>query len=403
MTAKAILGLDAAQAGVAFHLQNLTGRTLAAGPAAKTATGWTHLQATLTKCGVKPADCLVAVEATGHHHLPWCEALSAAGATVLALNPLVAKRTTPVRNAIRDHKADPIDAEGIAQTAAREGDALNRFTYHSNPALFRLRRLLAACAAVRTALTNLKKHTGALQELCFPELAKLELSALRQRRLLQAAPTPVRVLALSADELRRLVGDQVPAVLAAARTSFAPAALAAAAAPALQSMLNVVEQLTAALREFDRQIAQHAPAAVPAERLALARTLPAFGPKTTPIILACVPSELWTRKQSRKKKVSRLQALFGIDPRKRESGRWKGKIKLSKRGIRPARTALYQLALCSIVHDPAMRAYYRRLTEQGKKTHKVALFDLARKHLRRLVAVLESDHAYEPKDLPIAA
>jgi transposase len=168
-------------------------------------------------------------------------------------------------------------------------------------------------------------------------------------------------------------------------------------------MLNVVEQLTAALREFDRQIAQHAPAAVPAERLALARTLPAFGPKTTPIILACVPSELWTRKQSRKKKVSRLQALFGIDPRKRESGRWKGKIKLSKRGIRPARTALYQLALCSIVHDPAMRAYYRRLTEQGKKTHKVALFDLARKHLRRLVAVLESDHAYEPKDLPIAA
>jgi transposase len=403
MTAKAILGLDAAQAGVAFHLQDLSGQTLARGSAAKTTAGWNRLQGALGGHGLQPADCLVAVEATGHHHLPWCEALSAAGATVLALNPLVAKRTTPVRNAIRDHKADPIDAEGIAQTAAREGAALHRFTYRSQPALFRLRKLLAAQAAVRHALTNLKKHTGALQELCFPELADLGPSPLRQGRLLQAAPTPARVLALSGEERRRLVGAHAAAVLAAAESSFAPAALAEAAGPALQALLQIVAQLTAALREFDRQIEQHAPAAVPAARLALARTLPAFGAKTTPIILACVPAELWTRDQARKKKVSRLQALFGLDPRLRESGRWKGKVKLSKRGIRPARTALYQIALCSLRHDPAMRAYYRRLTQQEKKPHKVALFDLARKHLRRLVAVLESGQAYQPHPLPAAA
>jgi transposase len=403
MSAKAILGLDAAQAGVAYHLQDTTGRLLARGIATKTHAGWTHLQQTFATHGLVAGDCFTAIEATGDHHLPWCEALTAVGATVLALNPLVARRTTPVRNAIRDHKADPIDAEGLAQTAAREGETLARFTYRSTPALFGLRKLLAAQAAVRAVLTDLKKHTGALQELCFPELDGLGLSALRQRRLLQKAPTPARLLALSADELRPLAGSQLAQVLTAAHTSFAPAALAEASALALQAMLGIVAQLETALRALDREVTRHAPTAVPAARLALARSLPGFGPKTTPLVLACVPAEMWTRDQRRKKKVARVQALFGMDPRLRESGQWKGKIKLSKRGIRAARTAMYQIAFCSVVHDPEMRASYQRLTQVEKKKHKVALFDLARKHLRRLVAVLESGKPYEPRPLPVVA
>ena len=121
------------------------------------------------------------------------------------------------------------------------------------------------------------------------------------------------------------------------------------------------------------------------------------------MVLAFVPPELWTRPQSRKKKVARLQALFGMDPRIRRSGRWQGRIKLSKRGCRPARTAMYQIAFCSVLHDAEMRAYYHRLTRVAKKPHKVALFDLARKHLRRLVAVLESEKSFTPRPLPAAA
>jgi transposase len=403
MTAQAVLGLDAAQAGVAFHLQAADGRRLARGTAAKTQAGYAKLQQTLAAHGLAARDCLVAIEATGVHHLPWCEALTAAGATVLALNPLVAKRTTPVRNAIRDHKTDPIDAEGLAATAAREAGPLDRFRYRSEPAQFGLRKLLAAQAAVRTALTNLKKTAGALQELSFPELDATALSDLRQRQLLQAAPTPAAVLALDTAALRRLAGAKAPAVLAAAHDSFAPAALAAAAAPALQALLGVIAELDLRLRGLDRAVTRAAPQAIPAERLALARTLPGFGAKTTPVVLACVPAELWTREQPRKKKVARLQALFGTDPRLRQSGKWKGRIKLSKRGCRPARTALYQIAFCSCLHDPSLLAYYRRLTREEKKPHKVALFDLGRKHLRRLVAVLESGHPYEPRELPAAA
>ena len=403
MTHKAVLGLDAAQAGVCFHLDDAAGRCLGRGFAAKSNAGWTDLQNALTAHHLTPRDCLVAIEATGHHHLPWCEALTQAGATTLALNPLVAKRTTPVHNAIRDHKADPIDAEGLARTAAREGEALARFTYLSRPEVTGLRKLLAAHAAVRAALTNLKKHTGALRELVFPEVTGLGLSELRQRRLLQAAPTPARIVALSQAELRTLVGEKALAVLTAASTSFAPAALAEASAPALQAMLGVIDQLERSLREIEHQIRRQATKAVPAQRLALAQSLPGFGEKTTPVVLAFVPPDLIERPQRRKKKVACLQAMFGIDPRRRESGKWKGRVKLSKRGIRPARTALYQIAFCSVMHDPEMRAYYQRLTKVEKKPHKVALFDLARKHLRRLIAVLESGETYQPRQLPAAA
>ena len=225
----------------------------------------------------------------------------------------------------------------------------------------------------------------------------------RLRALLQQAPTPARIVALPSAQLHKLAREHSAAVLAAARDSFAPAAIAESCVPALRTLLATIDDLEARLRTLERDIRGQAAKVVPANRLAVAHSLPGFGVKTTPVVLAFVPDELWTQKLPRKKKVARLQALFGMDPRVRQSGKWKGQVKLSKRGCRPARTAMYQIALCSIVHDPQMRAYYQRLTKHEKKPHKVALFDLARKHLRRLVAVIAADRAYQPQDVPIAA
>lgn len=397
MTHKAVLGLDAAQAGARYHLTDPTGRLLAHGDAAMSQEGWQQLLAAVEANGLSPCDCLAGIEATGVHHLPWCEALHHAGATTLVLNPLVAKRTTPVSNAIRDHKSDPIDAEGIALTVRREAEQLTRFTYRSEPARFGLHKLQAVHRAVRHALTNIKKHCGSLLDLVFPELSALSLTPLRRNRLLRVAPTPAQIAALPTQELHKLVGDKADAVLAGAKRSFAPAALVDACAPAVQSLLEVIEQLERQLRHLENQITAQAQQALPATWLNLALSLPAFGPKTAPIVLAHTPPELIELPRSRKRKVACLQALFGMDPRVRTSGKWKGKIKLSKRGIRAARTAMYQIAMCSLQHDVEALTYYRRLRDIGKKPHKVALYDLARKHLRRLVAVLDSGQPYQPR------
>ena len=51
---------------------------------------------------------------------------------------------------------------------------------------------------------------------------------------------------------------------------------------------------------------------------------------------------------------------------------------------------MYQISLCALVHNSEPFAYYRHLRNDRKQPHKIALFNLARKHLRQIVAVLES-------------
>jgi transposase len=86
--------------------------------------------------------------------------------------------------------------------------------------------------------------------------------------------------------------------------------------------------------------------------------------------------------------------LCGIEPRVRQSGQWVGQARMSKRGIKPLRTALFQAAFCATIHDKELRAYYQRKRAEGK-AHKVALSHLMRIILRRLVAVLKTEKSYE--------
>ena len=126
----------------------------------------------------------------------------------------------------------------------------------------------------------------------------------------------------------------------------------------------------------------------------MARSLPAFGPKTTPAILAFIPED-FARWGSKKKITAKLQALFGSEPRLRKSGKWVGNEKISKRGVEFARTALFQIAFCSLAHDSQCKSYYDALRSRGK-SHKEAIVDLMRKHLRRLVSVLVEQIPYTP-------
>jgi transposase len=129
----------------------------------------------------------------------------------------------------------------------------------------------------------------------------------------------------------------------------------------------------------------------------LIRSLPGVGERTAAVLAAYLPASFagWG---THKKITARLQAYIGMDPRLRQSGQWTGNIKLSKRGIGPARTALFQSAFCSRPKDPQMKAYYRALRARGK-THKHAMIDLMRKQLRRLVAVLLTHQPFIPQTL----
>lgn len=99
-----------------------------------------------------------------------------------------------------------------------------------------------------------------------------------------------------------------------------------------------------------------------------------------------------------------LVAYFGVDPAVNESGKFKGdRVKMSKRGTRLGRRALYAVALASIrtkrngeATNPVLLKYYQE-NLKGKKA-KVALVAVMHKLIKYLFAVLRNQQEYQVRD-----
>jgi len=76
-----------------------------------------------------------------------------------------------------------------------------------------------------------------------------------------------------------------------------------------------------------------------------------------------------------------ITAFFGLDVAVRQSGTWRGKSKLSKRGNAYGRKILYQIAWGMKTHNPIFKAYYDE-RRRNKKHYTTILISLARKFLR---------------------
>jgi transposase len=62
--------------------------------------------------------------------------------------------------------------------------------------------------------------------------------------------------------------------------------------------------------------------------------------------------------------IKQLTSYAGLDIKLKESGKWKGKSKISKKGNKHIRKSLYFPAFSLIEHDPATKEKYCRLKEK---------------------------------------
>lgn len=81
-------------------------------------------------------------------------------------------------------------------------------------------------------------------------------------------------------------------------------------------------------------------------------------------------------------KRSKLIAYVGLDIALRQSGGWRGKQKLSKRGNGYARKILYQIAWGLKQNNEEYRNYFNRLKNENNKHYNTAMVATARKFLR---------------------
>lgn len=393
MTKSYIFAMDIAQNSAVAQLDRADGTCLWHGTVTTDQLGWQTLERAMRDHGASWSDTLIIMEATGIYHLAWAERLVRAGGEVYVLNPLLVARLESFANALRQHKTDHVDVRRMTEVARLHAGELERFRYRVTPAEHARRQLDHARGTLRRTLTNVKKALQSHVELVFPALlaAKIATDSARAAAILKAAPTAEAWLALPQPKRRELATNKTAALDEACRQTLADAAVSAACAPTVLTLLATMQSLVTELENCDQQICCRRPA----DRVRLIMSIPGFGERTATVMATYLPESFqgWGKKRTI---AARLQALFGTDPRLRSSGKWVGTVKMSKRGITSGRTALFQASFCSLRTDPENAAYYQTLRKAGKK-HKQAIVDLMRKQVRRLTAVLVSNQPFVPK------
>ena len=274
---------------------------------------------------------------------------------------------------------------------------LGRFEFAEDPARTQLRALCSVRRGVRHALTNAVRTAQHLLATMLPDTDGAGFNFAYNASL---AGLFLRIDSLAQlQRLRRATLQQhacgkTDALIAIIKHPRQSAELFDALLPALQAQLRLVEALREQFANLGTKLRRAINETGHAGTAALVRSIPGYGEKTAPIIISSIPAG-WRSWGKKRQIANRLQAQWGCDPRPYESGTWKGQVRMSKRGTEMARTALFQVAVCALLHDPQMKAFYDSKRAAGQH-HLIAVSHVMRKQLRRLVAVLYDQKPFVP-------
>jgi len=86
----------------------------------------------------------------------------------------------------------------------------------------------------------------------------------------------------------------------------------------------------------------------------------------------------------------------GLNLAEASSGKWHGKMVLSKRGRPRLRHFLYLMTMCMVMTNPEIRALHRYNVEEKKLKRMKSIMKLCGKVARMLIGLAKSSEAYDP-------
>ena len=90
-----------------------------------------------------------------------------------------------------------------------------------------------------------------------------------------------------------------------------------------------------------------------------------------------------------------LTSYAGLDIVFKESGKYQGKTKISKKGNQHLRQSVYMPAISAIKTNPKMKTYYNRMLNKGKPK-KSGIIAVARKLLLLIYFLWTNEVEYDP-------
>lgn len=340
------------------------------------------------------ASVVVGMEATGHYWKALRHTLAARGYRVDVINPLITAREAS--SDVRGRKTDKLDALAIAR-ATRKGDyspaPAEQAETEALKALSRQRRSLAARRG------DAKRRLTAALDVVFPEAAKTlgdlygasSLAAVRafpSARLAAAANVRTLTSLFAKASGGQLGREAAEGFRSAARHSVSLTMRNEGEEFVAAQTVGEIRALDALIDEVERRIlAEPQP---PAARLL--GSIKGAG-KIQPMAVAAELGDL--SRFAGAAMAKKVLAYSGSEPRVRESGTWKGRAKMSKRGSPSLRNALYLMAGTVRLHSPFFNDIYKRHVAKGKH-HNVALSHVVRKIVEVMCGMYKTNTLYIP-------
>lgn len=343
----------------------------------------------------QPGELRIGLEATGHYWIVLHAFLRERGWQVEVFNPVLSAGRA--RTNLRGRKTDPDDALTHAKVV-RDGAYTPMVT--ASPTVQHMRTLTRQRGFVVAEMANAKKRLGGLVDVLFPTFAghfsdpygKAALAVLEifpSASSLADANLKTLSHLISKASRCRLGRDHAKTLRAAARSSLARNI----SDPGKEYS---AQMLIAQIRFFQQQIAdiESRISGLYASLDPAINTIPGIGPVTGPTIV----SELGDiqRFTNQGNAANKMLAFAGADPRIRTSGNWHGTVRMTKRGSRSLRTALYQAAQSAVNSNPEFRAIYDKHRYERCKHHKVALSHVMRKLITVIYAVTRDNTSFDP-------
>jgi transposase len=321
------------------------------------------------------------MESSGSYYVNLFSFLQAQGLDVRLINPLLVSNFAKL--SLRKTKTDKRDAVTIAEFLRANAQSLPQ----THPAVDELRALARERENISAQIVALKNEIKRYLGIVFPEILGLlaPLAAFPSKEaFLQASPQALlQILAGASRGRKSTLSSQL--LIDTARTSIGLASPDLEAI--LRSKIHILERLQAELEEMTDRLVQRCRDQVPGP-LQILTSIPGLNTTTVSHFLAETHGRSFSTPQ-------KLIAYAGLDPTIYESGQWKGRGHISKRGNSSLRCVLFLMAVAGIRVNPIFKEVYLRKRSEGKR-YKQAVLVVAHKLLRIIHALLRHQTPFNP-------
>jgi len=341
-------------------------------------------------------DVIIGMEATGHYWRCAAEFFKSQGYRVDIFNPVIS--ASRERQSVRGAKSDKTSAVAIAKVVRDDDYSCYNDRGTNAEKLKALLRQRENMVDTRTQLTN---RIIDYWDIVFPELQTYlstdQLVTLSGLDLLEDYCCASEISTAHLTKLKRILKriakeDKVRDIRKAAENSIG--LKGDTFHSAVMSNVRMYRLLRLEIRTLDKQIA-----ALESDDAKLLRSMPGIGAVTSSYFMAAIGDINLFRSRSDKQFHRTALAFMGAEPRIRQSGKYTGKIKMSKRGDKHLRRNLFMAADNARKSCPYFKSIYDKQKARGKH-HYVAISHVMRKMIIIAAAMLKNNEEYSIEKIP---